>query len=247
MTKKAADCLVVMSNELKPYSDAKTYAHDSGAGTGVSTTSLSQKFPHVPILATDVSSDMLATIDSANIPNVSTQIVDAGKSGILDAETFSHVLSTFMIQFLPNPQEVVGEMYRTLQPRGVIGLAIWDKNNDPINAWGKACRAVDPNYVVPKAHDPSAWYSTRELETALSDGGFREIRTDIVRVMFEQPNTESFLRFWFEAKNPSMESLINAWKGSKEDVKKELARIIREEHDDGKHLVIDFALAVGKK
>ena len=247
MTRKAAERLVVLSNELKPYSAPNTYALDSGAGTGVTTTSLSGSFPSIPILATDVSPEMLAVIDSAKLPNVTTKVVDASKPGALGAGIFSHALSTFMIQFLSNPQEVVEEMHRTLQPGGVIGLGIWDQHNDPINAWGKACRAVDPSYVVPKAHDPSAWYSTEELETALKEAGFVDIRTDIVRVDFNQPDAESLVRFWFEAKNPSMESLINAWKGSKEEVKREMARIVREEHEDGGNLIIDFALAVGKK
>jgi hypothetical protein len=41
--------------------------------------------------------------------------------------------------------------------------------------------------------------------------------------------------------------MVDDWKGSMEEVKRELERIVREEHDDGRALFLDFAIAAGKK
>jgi len=55
------------------------------------------------------------------------------------------------------------------------------------------------------------------------------------------------VKFWFEGGNPAIQSMVDDWKGSMEEVKRELERIVREEHDDGRALFLDFAIAAGKK
>ena len=152
-----------------------------------------------------------------------------------------------MIQFLPGPQGVVDEMYRLLRPGGVLGLGIWDRNNDILNAWARACKMLDPEYEVPKAHDPEAWYTVEELEEALRRAGLSGVRSEVVKVHFEWERTEDFIKFLFEEGNPSFVSLINAWTGDLGDIKRELTRIIRDEHDDGRAIFINTLLAVGKK
>ena len=74
-----------------------------------------------------------------------------------------------------------------------------------------------------------------------------EVRLEIVSVRHVHESTESFKKFWFEGKNPATQSMINDWKGIVEDVKRELAVIVKEKHDDGKALFLDFATAAGKK
>jgi ubiquinone/menaquinone biosynthesis C-methylase UbiE len=177
--------------------------------------------------------------------------------GIEDG-TFSHVLSTFMIQFLPNGQGVVEEMCRILQPGGVLGLGIWDKETDLLVSWAKACRAVDPGYEVPKSHDVDAWYSVPEMEDALKKAGLKDVQSDVVRVKFEygKNTTEELVEFWFEGENPSAVWLINALKksieegefrGTIQDVRAALGKIIRDEYDDGQGLFLSMSLAAGRK
>ena len=218
MTSTAADRLVQLTDSMLPYADLNSSVLDSGAGTGSLTIRLSQRFPSVPILATDISSGMLATIDALRLPNVTTRIVDASQAGALDAESASHVLSTFMVQFLPDPQGAIEEMCRTVRPGGVLGVGIWDERNEPNQAWAKACRTLDTGYRVPKPHDESAWYSTGELEKALSNAGLKEVRSEIVSVRHVHESTGSFMKFWFEGGNPAIQSMVNDWKGSMEDV-----------------------------
>ena len=118
---------------------------------------------------------------------------------------------------------------------------------DPVHAWGKACRAVDPTYVMPKMHDASAWYSTAELEAALTEAGLKDVRTEIVTVRHVHESTDSFVRFWMDGENPAVISLVNDWKGSREVVRRALEKVVREEYGDGKKLYIDFAIAAGRK
>ncbi|MCJ1225149.1 hypothetical protein MMC12_001798 [Toensbergia leucococca] len=156
-------------------------------------------------------------------------------------------MNTFLIQFLPDPQTAVKDMYRAIQPGGVLGFGIWHYHNDPNQAWPKACHILDPTYKAPKPHVAIAWYSTQELEKALRDVGLRDVRSETITVQHTHPSTESFLTFWFEGKIPAIQSMINDWTGSLEDVKRELAKIIREQYDDGKALFLSFAIAAGKK
>jgi hypothetical protein len=137
-------------------------------------------------------------------------------------------------------------MCRLLRPNGVLGLGIWDRNNDILNSWARACRTVDPEYQVPKAHDESAWYTTEELEMALRKAALKAVRSEVVKVHFEWERTDDFIRFLFEEKNPSLVSLVNAWTGDLEDVKREMTRKIREEHDDGRAIFINTLLVVGR-
>jgi hypothetical protein len=68
----------------------------------------------------------------------------------------------------------------------LVGLGIWDKENDILIAWGKVCCAVDPSYEVPKSQDKNAWYSVSELENALRVAGWKDVNRDVVRAKFEQ-------------------------------------------------------------
>lgn len=247
MTKLGADRLVLLADTLLPFTTPHSYALDSGTGTGALTVCLAQRFPALHILATDVAAGMLAVVDGLELPNVKTQIVDASKEGELQPETFSHVLSTFMIQFLPHPQKVLEELCKTVRPGGVLGLGIWDGNMDPVHAWRKACHAVDPCYVMPKMHDASAWYSTGELEVALEEAGLEGVKSEIVTVRHLHESTESFVSFWMDGQNPAVLSLIHDWKGDRGKVRRELERVVREDYGDGKKLYIDFAVAAGRK
>jgi trans-aconitate methyltransferase len=77
VTQIPADRLVTLTDTLHLFSVRESYVLDSGAGDGVLTKPLSQRYPSIPILATDISSAMLSKIDATNLPNVTTQIVDA--------------------------------------------------------------------------------------------------------------------------------------------------------------------------
>lgn len=190
---------------------------------------------------------MVAAIDAKHFPNVSTRILDATAKSDLKYGESTHVLSTFVIQFLPNPDFAVAEMARVLKPTGVLGLGIWEKNKDPIIAWAKACMAIDPLYKVPKAYDNSAWYTVEEVETALTKAGLKDVKSEVLRVRFEHESAESYVNFWFEGKDTAAESLMNAWTGNAQDVRREMLKIIREEYDDGKAVFINMGLTAGRK
>jgi len=107
--------LVDKVDELLPF-DANGYVLDNGCGSGSITVRVTDKCPQTPILATDLSTGMLAQVDKLGLPNVTTKRADAVTLAGVDDETFMHVLSSFMIQFTPSAQSTVQAMYRVLKP-----------------------------------------------------------------------------------------------------------------------------------
>jgi len=98
VTGKAGGLLIDMSNKLLPFSPSSNFL-DVGAGSGVLTYCLSERYPNMPILATDLSRVTLNLLDKKNLANVNTKVVDVNNisgSG-LEPGSFSHVLSAMMI------------------------------------------------------------------------------------------------------------------------------------------------------
>lgn len=157
-TSQAADRLIDIVESRSPISAASSSVLDNGAGNGVLTQALASRFPGTRILAADIAPAMLADLDAKQLPNVSTLAMDAcvEDDDKLGAETFSHVLSTFMIQFTDGPMRALRKMHRVLKPGGVIGLGSW--GDVAINRpWEDACRALDPRFVAQSPFDQSAW------------------------------------------------------------------------------------------
>lgn len=240
MSRLGADRLITLTNALRPFSVRDSYVLDNGAGTGALTSSLTSQFPSIRVLAADIAPGMLETIEEKHLPNVSTRVLDACvlDHSELKSGSFSHVLSTFMVQFTPTPQNVVREMYRVLQPSGVIGIGIWTEKNGPINIWADACRSLDPAYDAPRPYDDAAWSTAPEVEDALRTEGFRDVGSELFRMPFAFEDTAGFMRFWFEARNPVADGLVGSWRGELAEVKARVEKIVREEYEDGRGILL---------
>ena len=192
---------------------------------------------------------MLSDISSHQLANVTTRVVDARNlTSELGKETFTHVLSTFMLQTITTPLVALQEMYSVLVPKGVIGIGIWGQRNGPFEIWERACKALDPSYeLIAPFDDPHAWRTRQELEKVLKEVGFNDVRSEEVKIPFEFESTEAFLRFWFEAKNPAAEKSMSNWKGKFDEVRKEAKRIVREDYGNGKEIYTWAVLGVGVK
>ena len=103
--------LVKVSNDISSF-HATSYVLDVGAGTGSLARQVVERETGVRVLATDISEGMLATIDKLALPGVSTQHEDAVTLSGLADNTFTHGLSSFAIQFTPDPAACVRSLYR---------------------------------------------------------------------------------------------------------------------------------------
>lgn len=65
-SKRGAERLLTLANEVHPLSEPLTKAIDLGAGTGSLTYLLAAAYPSVPILATDISPGMVKQLMSLN-------------------------------------------------------------------------------------------------------------------------------------------------------------------------------------
>ncbi|MCJ1232121.1 hypothetical protein MMC14_000070 [Varicellaria rhodocarpa] len=196
MGRRAADRLISLVHDHSPLSAEDSATIDIGTGTGGLTQSLATRFPNISVLAVDVSSGMLQELEAKNIPNISTKVLDAMEmSSHLEADSFSHTFSTFMLQFIPNPQKVIQETYRVLRPGGAIGVGIWAPKNGPIELWRDACQVLDPSYEPPPPFTEVAWRKPKDVEDALREVGFKDIRSEIFHMRFELEDTDGFMKF----------------------------------------------------
>lgn len=246
-TGKAGDALLDLVSTLRPL-DSSSIVLDSGAGTGELTTRILQRSPQGSITATDIAPGMLQILSSRQLP-VKTQLLDATGDYIaqgLRSESFTHVLSTFMHQFITPVQRSVSESFRVLQPGGILGIAIWSKN-EVFKPWDAACANLDPSY---KPMEPGAglfeWRDTDQMEAAYATAGFTDLKSAKLELHMVWASAEEFADYFLTAKNPGFLAAQSTWKGGLEEVREELVKVTRERFQHGK-IFVEAAFTVGRK
>lgn len=122
--------LIKLVDKINPFED-KSKAFEAGAGTGATTHLLRQRNDSMTIVAGDPAAGMLEQLKKRNINNINILQIEATEDHVargLQAGSFSHVLSNFVLQFVvPRAQIAVNEMFNLLEPGGVIGNTMWTK------------------------------------------------------------------------------------------------------------------------
>lgn len=236
-----------------PLSSPDARVLDLGAGTGSLAFQLTEKYPTLPILATDISAGMLEQIRASSLwtSNITTQVVDmrAPVGGSVSEGEFSHVFSTMAIQSLPGGEDVVARWSRLLRPDGVLAIAVWDMempNGSGVHAvWAEAAIAVDPSYVNPPILPPGHWLGLRALEAGLEAAGFEVEKAESLYVGFDL-GTEGFMRFFWEMGNPMPLQRQASFKGDLERVKVEMERLLDEVYDGGRNIPLWVGVVVAR-
>ncbi|KAL6718582.1 hypothetical protein ACLMJK_004674 [Lecanora helva] len=247
-TAQAANHLIDLAESRLSFTTASSSALDSGAGSGVLTEALAKRFPHLSILACDLAPAMLAQLEAKKLPNVLTMEADACDVGNpkIQADTFSHVLSTFMIQFTGEPTRSLQEMHRVLRPGGIIALGSWIDIG--INwPWEEACKLLDPDFIPQSPFAEGAWRSAEDVERAMQEVGFVDISSREVSVCLNFNGTEEFVEYWYSAKNPGMLKMQSAWKGDIEDVREMLKDVVKTRYGGGHVFPMKVALTIAMK
>lgn len=118
---------------------------DVGCGTGaLGATLLAAGVGEM--LGLDRSSGYLATArERSRDPRARFAVADAQMLPVRDAR-FDGAASGLVLNFVPHPEKMLGEMARVVRPGGVVGVYLWDyaAKMEPIRRFWDAAVALDP-------------------------------------------------------------------------------------------------------
>ena len=239
--------LISCLDSMRALSASNTHVLDNGCGTGVLTTALNSHFPNASIIAADLSPGMVEVIERKKLKNVRTMVVDATDLHLFQPDTFTHVFSTFVLQFVPDPLLAMREMYRVTAPGGVVGIGTWGKL-DMSQPWTEACRHFDPDYTSPNYGLAEGWSTEEQVKAQMEKAGCREVKTKTVRPTWEFKSDE-YIKYWLESKNPGIEVILRPWResGKFNEVRPVFERVVKEKYHGGRGFGMEAILAFGKK
>lgn len=99
---------------------------DVGCGTGVLTNQILKTYQPNDIVSIDSSSEFIAFAQqSITSPLVHFQ-VGLAQSLELDSNSVDAAVSGLVLNFVPQPEVAISEMFRVVKPEGKIGIFLWD-------------------------------------------------------------------------------------------------------------------------
>ena len=168
-------------NAALSLSDSAAYALDNGCRPGAMAAALKTLAPNLPILCSNVAAGMIDKVrgraEAARWETFQAQVMDGKDLKGIGPDNFSHVVSTFMVCLVLEPDRIMAEMFRVLKPGGVLGLGVWGEPraaywNDP---FCEAARRLEPSYqgidILKKE-----WTERAEIEKRTTEAGFRDVR-----------------------------------------------------------------------
>lgn len=253
----AAPHMVALASSLVPLGgrDSGSRILELGAGTGSLTFAIVAAAPTAPLLATDISSEMLnqlrANAVKAGVGVIPTQILDmtAPITPATPEGAFSHVFCFMALQNLPEPLPSIREWLRLLRPGGVLAVGVWDfdQPTGPHDIWLKAARKVVAGHVDTTMLPPGRWNGLVDLEKGLRGIGLRDVKAQPCQVGFNV-GSEGFMHFFWESRSPMP---VAYRKGRSEDeiekLKAAMLDILKDEYDDGKNIPLWTGLVAGIK
>lgn len=130
-----------------------------------------------------------------------------------DDSTFDAVISAFMLMFVPDPKNAVGQFQRVLRPGGRIAASIWQglDNNPVYDALVESTREV----VDDKSADSMAWPFTMgdigKLEEMFNVNGLTDISIETHDGHAEFPSVEDLvgieIQSWLLAESVSTDQI----------------------------------------
>lgn len=249
VTRPSAEQLISMVDEVSPLSHRDAIAFDNGAGSGVVTAALRARFADIPIVVADLSPGMLKEVERKQLPHVECQELDATNLHSIANDTFTHSLSTFMIQFAAEPLRALSEMYRVTKPGGTLGLGMWGELcfDAP---WEDTVRYFEPGstYQYPHTWTPD-WQDENCLRQYIQAVGFKDVHLKVIRPRWDFVSLEEFSHWYLESKNPEFMRGYQPWwdKGMEHVMRPVFERILREKYGSARDFDMKVFLFTARK
>jgi malonyl-CoA O-methyltransferase len=111
-----------------------------GCGTGFLTQGLCDRFPQQPLLATDLSAEMIAFCQQQLSQRRTGAIAFQQMDGEQITGRYSLIVASFVIQWFQDPATTLQHWLKCLEPNGVLCLAFPSDGSFP--EWRQACQAL---------------------------------------------------------------------------------------------------------
>lgn len=182
--------IISRGNAISSLNHPQAYVLELGAGMGVMTQMLADKYRKTRVLATDLSEGMIAKINALELPGIKTEKLDAMNLKPVESEDITHIFTSATIQFCEDPKQPVREAYRVLKqskerrltkdksaPDGVLAVGTWCKLGIE-----ELFRAVYHELGIPEKivtpFDPKKWPQDEEgVRREFEKAGFKNVQT----------------------------------------------------------------------
>lgn len=169
---------------------------DVGCGTGSLTFEIARRLGSSTITGIDFSPPYIAHAATSNQnPHITFEVGDACALRFEDA-SFDHVLSSLVLQFIPDANRAVSEMRRVTRPGGTITAATWDTRGGVVvqRMFFDTAAVLDPNASARRAMACTRPMSRADrLRKAWADAGLVDVVQGSLTIRMEY---ESFGDFW---------------------------------------------------
>jgi ubiquinone/menaquinone biosynthesis C-methylase UbiE len=226
---KVSDKIVELA-EIKPGDRVL----DIATGTREPAVTAARKvMPNGKVVATDISSQMLAIAKtrarSFGLDSIMEfREIDGEKLDLLGPTAkFDAILSRWGLMFFPNLQGALGMIKRMLVTNGRLCAAVWSASHKvPFLdlAFDAARKQINAAAPPPGAPGPFALADLEALKWLFGQAGFKDIKTDIFQITFEFDSPESYTRLHQQTATRIHAMLANY----SEDVKKRVWNSVTE-------------------
>jgi ubiquinone/menaquinone biosynthesis C-methylase UbiE len=165
----------------------KSRVLDLGCGSGWASRLIAGEYGAEFITGIDVSDDMIRVAQRAStgFPRIDYQVASAADLPF-PAGQFTHVFSMESIYYYPEPAAALKEVYRVLEPNGLICVVVdLFKENEPTGYW------------VQKLKVPVHFLGESEYRTLFESAGFRNVETQHLKD--PSPVTPELQSDWFRS------------------------------------------------
>lgn len=158
--------------------------------------------PNGKVIATDISPEMLAIAKERSKELGLERIVVFEES---DAESYAYpsssfdaVISRWGLMFLPNLIPTLQKIRESLMPKGILAAAVWSvPENAPVLMAAFKTAALNLGTAPPSAGSPGPFRlaDMKNLEDLFKQSGFKDTRTEKMRITFRFNSADDFASF----------------------------------------------------